>query len=278
MVMSSIAEEYYYLAGHIGWVDLHDSGLASRLRTLMLDPFLVGLRHDLTDTDASLLLDPYVDSAFAAIEQNNMPFDLMIGPHQLKHACHLAYKHPRLKLVLNHCGLPLEYTSTRPDEEIVLSAWKSDLEYLSRYPNVYCKLTATSGKIVWQADAKVETGEWSPMRVLTQAIGFFGPERCLFGSGWPICRVLAPSQTGWEESGTGGALAAKGGVGGPVPGYRGAKVARRQLSVWEAARLVEHCMEEAGFGAIEDKRKVFGSNAQAVYTLNIRPYGSSRVL
>ncbi|KAL5112107.1 Glycoprotein-N-acetylgalactosamine 3-beta-galactosyltransferase 1 [Taenia crassiceps] len=266
MVMSSIAEEYYYLAGHIGWVDLHDSGLASRLRTLMLDPFLVGLRHDLTETDASLLLDPYVDSAFAAIEQNNMPFDLMIGPHQLKHACHLAYKHPRLKLVLNHCGLPLEYTSTRPDEEIVLSAWKSDLEYLSRYPNVYCKLTATSGKIVWQAGAKVEAEEWSPMKVLTQAIGFFGPERCLFGSGWPICRVLAPAQTGWEGSGTGGALAAKGGAGGPVPGYRGAKVAKRQLSVWEAARLVEHCMEEAGFGAIEDKRKKTGvMNTKSIF-------------
>ena len=276
MVISAIADEYYYLAGHIGWVDLHDPGLSSRLRTLMLDPFLVGLRHDLTDTDANILFDSTVDSAFAAIEQNNMPFDLMIGPHQIKHACHLAYKHPRLKLVLNHCGLPLEYTSTRPDGEIVLSTWKSDLEYLSRYPNVYCKLTATSGKIV-SSEGEV-AAEWTPMNVITQAIGFFGPERCLFGSGWPICRVVAPAKTGWEESGTGGALAAKRRAGGPVPGYRGLEVAKRQLSVWEAARLVEHCMEEAGFGAIEDKRKVFGNNAQAVYTLNIRPYGSSRVL
>lgn len=60
------------------------------------------------------LCPPQVDSAFAAIEQNNLPFDLMIAPHQLKHACHLAFKHPKLKLVLNHCGMPLEFTSTHP--------------------------------------------------------------------------------------------------------------------------------------------------------------------
>uniref|UniRef100_A0A5K3FVE6 Amidohydro-rel domain-containing protein n=1 Tax=Mesocestoides corti TaxID=53468 RepID=A0A5K3FVE6_MESCO len=286
LAISSIAEEYYYLAGHIGWADLHDPGFASRLRTLMLDPFLVGLRHDFTNSDADLLIDPELDSAFAAIEQNNMPFDLMIGPHQLKHACHLAYKHPKLKIILNHCGLPLELTSTRPDEEIRLTSWKSDLEYLSRYPNVYCKLTATSGKIVSTldtSDATVEsatttTEDWSPASVLTQAIGFFGPERCLFGSGWPICRVVAPPKTGWSDSGTGGPLASKKRAGPPIPGFRGQTVSRSQLSVWEAARLVEHCMEDAGFGAIEDKRKVFGSNAQTVYTLNIRPYGSSRVL
>ncbi|VDL46104.1 unnamed protein product [Hymenolepis diminuta] len=283
MVISSFADEYYYLAGHIGWVDLHDSGLAQRLRTLMLDPFLVGLRHDVTHTDANVLIDPDTDNAFSAIEQNNMPFDVAIGPHQLRHACHLAYKHPRLKLVLNHCGLPLEYTSTNPDEEVNIAQWKADLEYLSRYPNVYCKLTATSGKIVSSyGDGNVEEKEWSPKNVLTQAIGFFGPERCLFGSGWPICRVVAPAVTGWSDSGTGGALvAAKKHArisGPPVKGYRGQTVAHRELSVWEAARLVEHCMEEAGFGAIEDKRKVFGTNAQTVYTLNIRPYGSSRVL
>lgn len=283
-MISSFADEYYYLAGYIGWVDLHDSGLVSRLRTLMLDPFLVGLRHDVANRDADFLIDSTVDSAFSAIEQNNLPFDLAIGPHQLRHACHLAYKHPRLKLVLNHCGLPLEYTSTHPDDEINIAAWRTDLEYLSRYPNVYCKLTATSGKIISSyGEGRVEEEkEWSPKNVLMQAIGFFGPERCLFGSGWPVCRVVAPAVTGWSDSGTGGALVAAKRTakasGPPVKGYRGPVVARRELSVWEAARLVEHCMEEAGFGAIEDKRKVFGNNAQTVYTLNIRPYGSSRVL
>ncbi len=60
MIISSMAEEYYYIAGHIGWADLHDPGLGARLRTAMLDPFLVGLRHDFTEMDASILLEPEV--------------------------------------------------------------------------------------------------------------------------------------------------------------------------------------------------------------------------
>lgn len=174
------------------------------------------------------------------------------------------------------------------DAEINLSAWKADMEYLSRYPNVYCKLTATSGKFATSTDPEsAEDRGWSPAAVVTQAIAAFGPDRCLFGSGWPVCRLVEPAATGWCDSGTGGTLASaspyvakvpRKKLGGPVKGDRGAVVRRSQLSVWEAARLVEHCMEDAGFGAIEDKRKVFGNNAQAVYTLNIRPYGSSRVI
>lgn len=57
-----MAEEYYYIAGHIGWADLHDPSFKDRLRNLMFDPFLVGLRHDLTGKDADILLDPEVIS------------------------------------------------------------------------------------------------------------------------------------------------------------------------------------------------------------------------
>ncbi|BHF59905.1 hypothetical protein SprV_0100286600 [Sparganum proliferum] len=294
MAISSIAEEYYFIAGYIGWADIYDPGFRDRLKTLMFDPFLVGLRHDLSRSSPDNLLLPEVDANFSAIEQQGVPFDLMIGPHQLKHACHLAYKHPKLKLILNHCGMPVEVMATQPN--LSASDWRSDLEYLSRYPNVFCKLTPASGKVV--ANKTVEKSssvnregdsqtaasvtrsavvEWKPATVISHSASCFGPDRCLFGSGWPICRVVAPSQTGWEDCGTGGFM-----VSSRRPKYaaigRGATAATNQMSLWESCRLVEHCLEEVGFGAIEDKRKVFASNAQSVYTLNIRPYGSSRVL
>lgn len=198
--------------------------------------------------------------------------------------------------VLNfpHCK-PCPSCNSFSEQEIGLATWRNDIEYLSRYPNVYCKLTATSGKLVSQVkpgkddsltstetvEEEKKAGEseetWLPTSVLEHAVASFGPDRCMFGSGWPVCRVIAPSQTGWEDSGTGGFLFAAGRSKLPAVG-RGSAAAASQLSVWEAARLVEHALENRGFGAIEDKRKVFAANAQAVYTLNIRPYGSSRVL
>ncbi|KAA3673166.1 negative elongation factor A, partial [Paragonimus westermani] len=117
LMVSSLAEDYYCIAGYVSWCDLSDPSLSDHLQHLNADPLLVGLRYDVSDlTDGDFLLDSMIDSNFAAIEHVGLPFDLVIGPHQLRHACHLAYRHPRLKLVLNHCGLPLEYTASRTGE------------------------------------------------------------------------------------------------------------------------------------------------------------------
>ncbi|VDK85957.1 unnamed protein product [Dibothriocephalus latus] len=162
------------------------------------------------------------------------------------------------------------------------------MEYLSRYPNVFCKLTPTSGKIVTSKPAKKSSSanpegdsqtaasennsavmEWNPASVISHTASCFGPDRCLFGSGWPICRVVAPSQTGWEDCGTGGFMVSSKPSKRPPIG-RGVTAARNQMSLWESCRLVEHCLEEVGFGAIEDKRKVFASNAQSAAGQRVR--------
>ncbi|VDN48799.1 unnamed protein product [Dibothriocephalus latus] len=133
MAISSIAEEYYFIAGYIGWADIHDPGFRDRLKTLMFDPFLVGLRYDLSNFSPDVLLIPEVDANFSAIEQQGVPFDLMIGPHQLKHACHLAYKHPKLKLVLNHCGMPVEVMATQPSKSTEVSVCELGRFYVYRF-------------------------------------------------------------------------------------------------------------------------------------------------
>ncbi|KAF7260267.1 hypothetical protein EG68_02198 [Paragonimus skrjabini miyazakii] len=273
LMVSSLAEDYYCIAGYVSWCDLSDPSLSDHLQRLNADPLLVGLRYDVSDlTDGDFLLDSMIDSNFGAIEHMGLPFDLVVGPHQLRHACHLAYRHPRLKFVLNHCGLPLEYTASRTGNNLVLSNWRADLEFISRYPNVFCKVTGASGRV---SDSTSSDDPWAPASVLTHAVSCFGPDRCLFGSGWPVCRLLGPQQTGWPEQGTLAMTREKG----EVPGEVAAKRARGSvplsvLNVWEAARLVEYAMGEAGYGAIEDKNKVFSTNAQSIYSLTIRPYGS----
>ena len=37
------------------------------------------------------------------------------------------------------------------------------------------------------------TGETTlPLTLVRRAIGWFGPERCMFGSDWPVCLLAAP--------------------------------------------------------------------------------------
>lgn len=269
LMISALAEDYYCIAGYVGWCDLSDPSLQDHLQRLNTDPLLVGLRYDICDIEGDYLLDSMVDDNISAIERLSLPFDLAIGPHQLRHACHLAYRHPRLKLVLNHCGLPVYYTAAHGVNNLAFSCWRKDLEFLSRYPNVTCKVTGATGM------ATTSSEDWCALSSLSHAVSCFGPDRCIFGSGWPLCRLIEPTQTGWTDQ----AIMAKSLSTAEVPGELAIKRARRGvplsvLNMWESARLVEYAMGDAGYGAIEDKNKVFSLNAQSVYSLTIRPYGS----
>lgn len=163
-------------------------------------------------------------------------------------------------------------------ENLALKNWRSDLEYLSRYPNVYCKVTGASGvRIDFDPTSDwLETADLlCAQSVLTHSIGCFGPDRCMFGSGWPICQLIKPTQTGWLDQAKNASDLTKC----DIPGELAIKRRRRSvplkvLNMWEAARLVENAMGEAGFGSIEDKIKVFSSNVRSVYSLTIKPYGS----
>ncbi|CAH8556162.1 unnamed protein product [Heterobilharzia americana] len=280
LMISSLAEDYYCIAGYVGWCDLSDPSLQDHIQQMSHDPLLVGLRYDVSEMEGDYLLESMIDSNISAIEHQQLVFDLAIGPHQLRHACHLAYRHPKLKLVLNHCGLPVEFTASRPGDNLAWKNWRSDLELLSRYPNVYCKVTGATGRIQKPSKSYDEssdvysTDQWCASSALSHAISCFGPDRCLFGSGWPVCRLFKPDETGWPEQASASDLQTY-----DIPGELAAKRSRgsvplKVLNLWEAARLVEYAMGEAGYGSVEDKEKIFSTNAQNVYSLCIRPYGS----
>ncbi|VEL19619.1 unnamed protein product [Protopolystoma xenopodis] len=61
MMISSLAEEYYFMAGYIGWADITDPAFSTdTLENLLGDSMLVGLRYDVTQFDANLLLERIV--------------------------------------------------------------------------------------------------------------------------------------------------------------------------------------------------------------------------
>jgi L-fuconolactonase len=60
------------------------------------------------------------------------------------------------------------------------------LKPLAAYPNVFCKLSG----MVTEADWK----RWTARDItpyVTRVLEWFGAERCVFGSDWPVCLLAA---------------------------------------------------------------------------------------
>lgn len=55
-MISALAEDYYCIAGYVGWCDLSDPSLRDHLQRLNTDPLLVGLRYDVSDIEGDYLL------------------------------------------------------------------------------------------------------------------------------------------------------------------------------------------------------------------------------
>ncbi|OON22077.1 amidohydrolase family protein [Opisthorchis viverrini] len=269
LMVSAMAEEYLCIAGYVSWCDLSDPSLNQHLQRMNSDPLLVGLRYDVSDIEGDYLLDSMALHAHYLLVIHVL-FGYFLDDYTVLVTLHIQLDCPHISmsfLILTY----LFWTAFN----LASSSWRADLEFLSRYPNVYCKVTGATGRVVNPSKPDDSADEWCALAALSHAVSCFGPDRCIFGSGWPICRLMGSDQTGWSEQG----ILAQSRECGEVPGEVSAKRARRSvplsvLNMWEAARLVEYAMGDAGYGAVEDKHKVFAMNARSVYSLTIRPYGS----
>jgi L-fuconolactonase len=96
-------------------------------------------------------------------------FDACVTRDQLPRLVELARDCPGTTIVLDHLGKP-----RAPDP------WREDLARLAELPNVRCKLSGLEAEL---------GPEWTLRQVrpfLEYALEVFGPERCLYGSDWPL--------------------------------------------------------------------------------------------
>ena len=94
-------------------------------------------------------------------------------PGQYENALQLVEAFPETTFVLLHAGM-LEDRSPEG-----WAAWRQGLARFAAHPNVYVKL---SGLGTFTRSCSL--GEWQP--VIEQTVETFGPDRCMFGSNFPI--------------------------------------------------------------------------------------------
>jgi len=82
--MLSLAKEYDFIKGVVGWVDLQAENITAELSTLRQHKKLKGFRHIIqAEKDATFMLRPNFKRGIAALAAFNYTFDLLIFPHQL---------------------------------------------------------------------------------------------------------------------------------------------------------------------------------------------------
>ncbi|MGW7363757.1 amidohydrolase family protein [Streptomyces sp. NPDC054841] len=171
------------VAGVVGWTDLTAPDVADSLAALREGPggeHLVGIRHQVQgEPDPRWLLRPEVLRGLTAVAEAGLVYDLVVKPHQLAAAVEAAERLPSLTLVLDHLGKP-------PIASGELDPWAEQIRRLVSLPTTVCKLSGMVTEADW--------GSWAIEDLKPYAdtvLDAFGPERVMFGSDWPVCRLAA---------------------------------------------------------------------------------------
>ena len=173
-----LADHHPFIAGVVGWVDLAGPDCEGQLLELLEHPKFVGVRHVTQDEpDDDFIVRDDVLRGLAVLEKHGVPFDLLFYVKHLRHAATLARRFPSLPLVIDHLAKP-RIKEGRTDD------WLPHLRAAAACPNVYCKLSGMVTEADWH--------NWTAadLRPYVQtALDVFGPERCMFGSDWPVCEL-----------------------------------------------------------------------------------------
>jgi L-fuconolactonase len=159
---------------------------ASLLAAAARHPLTVGIRRNVQDEPAGFLRGAGMVAGVGMLAAHGLPFDACVREHQLAELTELVDRCPQVTFVLDHLGKPDIRQQRR-------EPWFNDMTTLARYANVVVKLSG----LTTEADHQ----HWRPAEIapyLAHAIEVFGPDRCMFGSDWPVA-TLATSYLRWVE-------------------------------------------------------------------------------
>lgn len=125
-----------------------------------------------TGTNA-LLDDPAFAEGLKRLGGRGLSFDLQLLPDLIEKAAGVLNQAPDTRVALCHCGSPHDRS------EAGLSAWAASLRALSSLPQVTCKL---SGLGMFEQNWTSQ----SVAPIVAACIGQFGPDRCMWGSNFPV--------------------------------------------------------------------------------------------
>lgn len=174
-----LANQHDFIKGVVGWIDLRNENLGSRLEYFSALKKLKGFRHIVQGEHPGFLAQSSFIRGVRMLREFQFTYDLLIYHHQLGEALSFVRQVPDVRIVIDHLAKPAIAAQE-------LQQWAEHMKSLRDFPNVYCKVSGMVTEANWK--------EWKPsdfVPYLDVVVEAFGTDRLMYGSDWPVCLVAA---------------------------------------------------------------------------------------
>jgi L-fuconolactonase len=171
----SLAAQFPFIKGVVGWIDLRDNALDKNLEQLKENNLLKGFRHIVQSEAKGFLHDEKFISGVNKLSGDRFTYDLLIYHHQLAEALDFARRTTNVRIVLDHIAKPAIKDGQK-------TRWELNLAALSTFENISCKLSGMVTEANWN--------HWTYEQLepfIDEVFECFGPDRIMYGSDWPVC-------------------------------------------------------------------------------------------
>lgn len=191
--MLGLADAIPFIKGVVGWIDFENHKHLIHLRLLAGHPKFLGVRPMIQDIpDVDWMLRDDIQWAFQAIIDLNLTFDALGFPQHLPNFATLMDRYPEMRVVYDHCMKP-QIRDQRAGRD-AFSKWADGMSKLAEETAGCCKLSG----LVTEADKGWSLDDLRPFA--DHVITAFGPDRVMWGSDWPVCRLQSDYDTWFETA------------------------------------------------------------------------------
>ena len=156
----------------------HGAAITSDLEKLAAHGITRGIRRLIEiESEPGFCLQPRFVEAVKLLPRFDLSFDICIKHWQLEDAIALVRQCPEVRFVLDHIGKPAI-------KDGLMEPWRTNLEALSRLPNVWCKLSGVA--------TEADHADWTRAQLrpyIEHAIECFGFDRIMYGADWPVSEL-----------------------------------------------------------------------------------------
>lgn len=182
LTLLSLANQHDFIKGVVGWIDLRNPNLDSRLQYFSSLKKLKGFRHIVQGEKPGFLLQRDFIDGVRQLARYDFSYDLLIYHHQLEEALDFVRQVPETRIVIDHLAKPSIATQNRKQ-------WDIHMRAMAEAPNISCKVSGMVTEARWPG-WKYE--DFVPY--LDGVMNAFGTGRLMYGSDWPVCLVAATYQ------------------------------------------------------------------------------------
>lgn len=181
--------------GIVGWVDFMSGDCERILNDHLSCKNFRGIRQIASRHKSEPLLNlaniNYLENEiwlnnFNLLKKYNLSFDHQICAHQAADTVQLAKRYPDVPIILVHLAFPIERHYAG------IQAWKEYLQLMAECPNIFVKLSGVGMTDFFWSTSSIRN-------FILSGIDIFGVERCMFGSNFPVDKVMSNYDTLYQS-------------------------------------------------------------------------------